>query len=341
MAGSNGLDGNVQGRYIGRYDAHPAAPNNLDRWTCYGSATRGVFYSANGTATPVVAGASASTDAYLSEAFEDIAWSVANGYGAIAAYGVAAFFTSIGAGIVVAGQIFANEIAMPATGKIYCGTGTFGNANTPLYIGESGKFSLGDAFKWDKSSLVMKGTLTADSGLVSVAGSLRTVVGTGRVYFYRSNGSSWVLMGSIRSYSATILFSGATDELGCTIGTNGGNINTSGGYIMTGHGNIYTNSGDINTDGGRVFSVIETTSTGGQALVSPEIGESGIILVCEQAGAQYYVYSYARTGDGAYHWDRLFGTNLFYNPISRSGSWITVSALTPGIAITASVIRFT
>ena len=44
--------------------------------------------------------------------------------------------------------------------KMYSGTGTFGNSNTPFFTSESGEFSLGDSLTWDGTTLTVSGDIT-------------------------------------------------------------------------------------------------------------------------------------------------------------------------------------
>ena len=51
-------------------------------------------------------------------------------------------------------------------GKIYIGTGTYNNSNTPFYADGSSNFSLGDQLTFDGSSLTLSGTVTATAGTI-------------------------------------------------------------------------------------------------------------------------------------------------------------------------------
>ena len=57
------------------------------------------------------------------------------------------------------------KITLDATGgKIYIGTGTYNNDNTPFYADGSSQFSLGDALTFDGTDLELSGTVTATGG---------------------------------------------------------------------------------------------------------------------------------------------------------------------------------
>lgn len=50
------------------------------------------------------------------------------------------------------------------SGKIYTGTGTWGNSNTGFYLDSAGSMSLKDKLTWDGTTLVIDGTVSASSG---------------------------------------------------------------------------------------------------------------------------------------------------------------------------------
>ena len=51
--------------------------------------------------------------------------------------------------------------------KLYIGTGTYSNANTPFYVDNAGQFSLKDKLTWDGSTLSVKGAITIEAGSTS------------------------------------------------------------------------------------------------------------------------------------------------------------------------------
>jgi hypothetical protein len=58
-----------------------------------------------------------------------------------------------------------NGITLDGTNKkIYIGTGTYNNANTPFYVDNANKFSLGNKLFFDGNNLTITGRVTADSG---------------------------------------------------------------------------------------------------------------------------------------------------------------------------------
>jgi hypothetical protein len=163
--------------------------------------------------------------------------------------------------------------------------------NRTIKIGGSTapKFSVAATGVLSATDVELTGALTADDGLVGVAGSLRTKVDAGRVYFYRSNGTDWVLMSSMRGAlditNNYVILSGATDSdeanlditegfircgsisfraSGSTIGSISGyglylgstkledteGLYTAGGSVRTAGGDVLTSGGDVNLGSG-------------------------------------------------------------------------------------------
>lgn len=51
----------------------------------------------------------------------------------------------------------AGVLTVSTSGKVYLGTGTYGNTNTAWYVDSAGKFSLKDTFTWDGTNLAIAG----------------------------------------------------------------------------------------------------------------------------------------------------------------------------------------
>ena len=81
--------------------------------------------------------------------------------------------------------------------KIYIGTGTYGNQNTPIYMDGDGKFSLKDKFYFDGDNLFFEGSIKATSG--EFIGNV--TVGTG---------TSKININATASTTTTAIFSGST-----------------------------------------------------------------------------------------------------------------------------------
>ena len=62
-----------------------------------------------------------------------------------------------------------------AASKIYTGVGTWGNANTPFYVGSDGSFALGASITWDGANLFVNAyDVTIDSNGITIPTSLDT-----------------------------------------------------------------------------------------------------------------------------------------------------------------------
>ena len=62
-----------------------------------------------------------------------------------------------------------------ASAKVYTGTGTWGNSNTPFYVGSDGSFALGSKITWDGTNLFVKAyDVTIDSNGITIPTSLDT-----------------------------------------------------------------------------------------------------------------------------------------------------------------------
>jgi hypothetical protein len=138
--------------------------------------------------------------------------------------------------------------------------------NRTIKIGGSTapKFSVAATGVMTATDVELTGKLTADSGLVGVSGSLRTVVDAGMLYFYKSNGVSWEQTFTLSPYK-TVLMEGVT--------TGGKGIFTDGGDIEIDEGELIVTSGAVRTSSGNIYSVSGSifTDTGGIATGSGNI----------------------------------------------------------------------
>ena len=64
-----------------------------------------------------------------------------------------------------------NLVSNP-TPKIYIGTGTYNNSNTPFYVDNSGSFSLGNQLTWNGSSLSIIGSASISGSVIANSGSV-------------------------------------------------------------------------------------------------------------------------------------------------------------------------
>ena len=73
-----------------------------------------------------------------------------------------------------------------ASSKIYTGVGTWGNSNTPFYVGDDGSFALGSKITWDGEDLFINAyDVTIDSNGITIPTSLDTAT----CYGFRSKGT--------------------------------------------------------------------------------------------------------------------------------------------------------
>jgi len=80
-------------------------------------------------------------------------------------------FGLYGENVFLQGGIVANTGSIGGikmqSNKLFTGAGTFGTADTGVYLDSSGQFSLKDKFKWDNSTLTITGSLAISDGDVS------------------------------------------------------------------------------------------------------------------------------------------------------------------------------
>lgn len=152
--------------------------------------------------------------------------------------------------------------------KMYYGTGTFNNANTPFYVDNIGQFSLGSSLSWNGNTLTIAGNsatslitgaqvntnVTAISGGVITTGTInlnnvnvqtgssgaRLQINSTGIKAYNSSGTNTVSIGS----DGTASFTG---EITASSGTIGGwNIGTAASGGSSFPGSIYvTNGGQL------------------------------------------------------------------------------------------------
>jgi len=104
------------------------------------------------------------------------------------------------------------------SGKLYTGTGTYANANTPFYLDSTGQLSLEDKLTWDGNSLTVSGTLNATAGNIggfnvtrnAITGSAFYISGsaTGDGFFISSSRFNVKANGNVTG--SQVLFSGGT-----------------------------------------------------------------------------------------------------------------------------------
>ena len=112
-----------------------------------------------------------------------------------------------------------------SSSKIYIGTGTWNNANTPFYVDNTGKFSLEDKFSWNPTGNVLNITGTI------VASVFKTNDTSGnRIEILPDVASATANADSIRFYSGA---SGENANNSASIRNEGGTLTISGGALAT------------------------------------------------------------------------------------------------------------
>ncbi len=107
--------------------------------------------------------------------------------------------------------------------KVFMGTGTFGNANTPFYVDGLGRLSATDKFKWDGVTFTVAGwelsatTISKNNAVLDSAGQL--VLGTANdiVYISASDATYRLWVGNATAGSATF----SVTKAGAILSTSG------------------------------------------------------------------------------------------------------------------------
>lgn len=103
---------------------------------------------------------------------------------------------SASAGVIT----LASTLIVNTSGKVFIGTGTYGNNNTPFYVDSTGKFSLGANLTWTPSTLTITGVINSTSGTIggwtigttALTGTNITLSSTGSVTVTDSNSNSGI-----------------------------------------------------------------------------------------------------------------------------------------------------
>jgi hypothetical protein len=119
--------------------------------------------------------------------------------------------------------------------KIFVGAGTHANSNTPFYVDNANRFSLGDKVTWNGTTLSIDGDITARSGFIGSGSSGFTINNT-----FIANGKT-----SISDANA-----------GVYVGTNGISLGANNAFVVSSLGELSATaaniSGSVNATGGRI-----------------------------------------------------------------------------------------
>jgi hypothetical protein len=164
----------------------------------------------------------------------------------------------------------AGTLVVSTSGKVYIGTGTWGNSNTSFYVDDAGQFSLKDKLTWDGTTLAINGVITSASGTIGgfTIGATTLSAGSGASRISLSNtGTNGILLGNppaviiqtnvsghglleIRSSSGSqsVTISGASGDV--TLSGSGGLYIEDGvlSFGLSGSTSFYSVSGEISTE---------------------------------------------------------------------------------------------
>lgn len=73
----------------------------------------------------------------------------------------------------------AGTLTVSTSGKVFIGTGTYGNTNTAWYVDSTGQFSLKDKLTWDGTTLGVNGTLVSASGYFGSSSNAVSITSAG------------------------------------------------------------------------------------------------------------------------------------------------------------------
>lgn len=191
----------------------------------------------------------------------------------------------------------ANTLTVSTSGKVFIGTGTYGNTNTAWYVDSAGQFSLKDKLTWDGTTLTITGAVTATTGAiggfsigadyirdsVNSFGMASTVTGGDDVRFWAGDtfanraiapfriteaGSLFSTSGTIGGFTLSATTLSAT---GITLDSSVPSIAITGGAVN----NILLNQSGINFSFGTRQGV---ATVGGLALIDNSTGEAANYL---------------------------------------------------------------
>lgn len=214
-----------------------------------------------------------------------------------------------GTSLIVQGSIQAGSVGgvtIEST-KLYIGTGTYNNSNTPFYVDSSGQFSLKDKLVWDGSSLTI-------SGDVTIGGSSGTTIAAGA-----ANGATALQPGE----AASDVNSNSTTISGGKIRT--GTIESTGYSYSS--GNFSTTGTQINLDNGLIRSKNFGIDSSGNAYFKGNIqADTGTIAgwnIGDPTAPDNNVYS-----------DALYaGSGATFSLLSPSGTiWASAGLISPHIS---------
>lgn len=182
----------------------------------------------------------------------------------------------------------AGVLTVSTSGKVFTGTGTYANNNTPFYVDSSSNFSLGASLTWNGTTLTIVGSISATTGTIggfsigsdyirdtaNSFGMASTITGGNDVRFWAGNTFANRATAPLRFYE-----DGTGVIAGFTINTNGFSVGSGAtqavldssaspyllfGVIAGGAANLFSLTGSslVNTSGNVVYDLGWTGAPG-------------------------------------------------------------------------------
>lgn len=174
----------------------------------------------------------------------------------------------------------ASVLTVSTAGKVFTGTGTYANNNTPFYVDSSSNFSLGASLTWNGTTLTITGSISATTGMIggwtvgatTLTGGTVTLDSTGTV----SAGSG----GNFTSIGASGLqVGGNASQSVFFVNNNAGNARLAFKY----NGNFVLTAAGTTTGATMQFSGIGANS--GSTLI---LTENSVALLSSTANAIFF-----------------------------------------------------
>lgn len=244
-----------------------------------------------------------------------------------------------------------------SSSKLYTGTGTFNNSNTPFYVSAS-NLSLGNKLSWDGTTLNINGVFTASAGRIggfntnadALSGTGFYISGsaTGNGYFISSSNMNIKANGDISA--SGVLITGGTIS-GSSLTINVSNLTAKGNTVDISGSNFRLLNGNITASnavlaGNLTATTLTATGSGvigGFTLTSTAISSSNNQLVLKSNGQitasnAFFSGSIVITGSIKAVAGNIGGFNITTTDISSSGNALILRS---NGQITGSSVLFT
>lgn len=226
----------------------------------------------------------------------------------------------------------ASTLTVNTAGKVFTGTGTYGNNNTPFYVDSSSNFSLGSGLTWNGTTLTING-----GGVFSGALSAATGTFSGTITATAGAIGGWTINSTTLSKNNAILDSAGNLALGTsndvvllsatdatyrlwvgntTAGSAAFSVQKNG--VMTATGGVF--SGTLTSTAGTIggFTLSSGALTGGTGIQTLAISTTNGIVLGNSSGARALMY--ADTGNN------LVGFSIYNSSNVRIGNYFLDSS---------------